>query len=64
MEIRKDDHGRRYATFSKNRRSGSTVDLRLYYKLEYGSVIWSDQILDEQQVEEQDAAAEALLSGE
>jgi predicted ATP-dependent serine protease len=64
MEIRKDDHGRRYATFSKNRRSGSTVDLRLYYKLEYGSVIWSDQILDEQQVEQQDAAAEALLSGE
>lgn len=59
MEIRKDDHGRRYATFSKNRRSGSTVDLRLYYKLEHGSVVWSDQILDEQQVEQQDAAAQS-----
>lgn len=60
MEIRKDDHGRRYATFSKNRRGGSAVDMRLYYKLEHGSVVWSDQILDEQQVEEQDAAAEAM----
>lgn len=47
MEIRKDEHGRRYATFSKNRRGGSAVDLRLYYKLESGSVIWSDRLLDE-----------------
>jgi len=58
MEIRKDNLGRRYATFSKNRRGGSQVDMRLYYKLESGSVVWSDQILDEQQVDEQDAAAQ------
>jgi predicted ATP-dependent serine protease len=51
MEIRKDDHGRRYAKFSKNRRGGSQVDMRLYYKLEAGSVIWSDRLLDEQEAE-------------
>ena len=51
MEIRKDDYGRRYAKFSKNRRGGSQVDMRLYYKLESGSVIWSDRLLDEQEAE-------------
>ena len=59
MEIRKDGHGNRYATFSKNRRGGSQVDMRLYYKLEQGSVVWSDQILDEAQVEEQYSASES-----
>jgi len=47
MEIRKDDHGRRYVSFSKNRRGGSSLDMRLYYKLEHGSVIWSDRMIDE-----------------
>lgn len=64
LEIRKDHKGRRYATFSKNRRSGSNVDRRLYYKLEAGTLIWSDQILTEEEVALQDAAAEALASQE
>jgi predicted ATP-dependent serine protease len=51
MEIRKDDMSRRYVSFSKNRRGGSSVDQRLYYKLENGSVIWSDRLLDEHEAE-------------
>jgi predicted ATP-dependent serine protease len=49
MEIRKDDWGRRYAKFSKNRRGGSQVDMRLYYQLAAGSVVWSDRLMDEQE---------------
>jgi len=59
MEIRKDDHGRRYVSFSKNRRGGSSIDMRLYYKLDAGSVIWSDQILDEAAAELEQSATVA-----
>lgn len=51
MEIRKDEHGRRYVCFSKNRRGGSSIDMRLYYRLDSGSVIWSDRLLDETSAE-------------
>jgi hypothetical protein len=40
MEIRKDETGRRYAEFSKNRRGGSLVGKRLYYSLVNGEVKW------------------------
>ena len=40
MEIRKDETGRRYAEFTKNRRGGSLVGKRLYYSLVNGEVRW------------------------
>ncbi len=40
MEIRKDETGRRYAEFTKNRRGGSLVGKRLYYSLVNGEVKW------------------------
>jgi len=40
MEIRKDETGRRYAEFTKNRRGGSLVGKRLYYSLVNGEVQW------------------------
>ncbi|CAB4219088.1 hypothetical protein UFOVP1604_171 [uncultured Caudovirales phage] len=40
MEIRKDESGRRYAEFTKNRRGGSLVGKRLYYSLVNGEVQW------------------------
>ena len=42
MEIRKDESGRRYAEFSKNRRGGSLVGKRLYYSLVNGEVKWDE----------------------
>jgi len=42
MEIRKDETGRRYAEFSKNRRGGSLVGKRLYYSLVNGEVKWDE----------------------
>lgn len=63
MEIRKDEWGNRYASFSKNRRGGSTTDLRLYYSLQYGSVVWADEMVTEDEVKlshaPQQEAAEA-----
>jgi hypothetical protein len=42
MEIRKDEAGRRYAEFTKNRRGGSLVGKRLYYSLVDGEVKWDE----------------------
>jgi archaellum biogenesis ATPase FlaH len=43
MEIRKDEAGRRYAEFTKNRRGGSMVGKRLYYSLVDGEVKWDKE---------------------
>lgn len=40
MEIKFDDAGQRYVTFSKNRRGGSAVGKRLYFRLEDGEVVY------------------------
>lgn len=42
MEIRKDEAGRRYVEFSKNRRGGSMIDKRLYFSLQNGEVVWDE----------------------
>lgn len=57
LEIRKDDVGRRYAEFSKNRRvGGQAAGKRLYYSLVDGEVQWAEEMLDEQEVAARDAA--------
>lgn len=43
MEIRKDEAGRRFAEFTKNRRGGSLVGKRLYYSLVDGEVKWDKE---------------------
>lgn len=43
MEIRKDESGRRFAEFTKNRRGGSLVGKRLYYSLVDGEVKWDKE---------------------
>lgn len=43
MEIRKDEAGRRFAEFTKNRRGGSLVGKRLYYSLVNGEVKWDKE---------------------
>jgi archaellum biogenesis ATPase FlaH len=40
MEILFDDAGQRYVRFSKNRRGGSAVGKRLYFRLEDGEVVY------------------------
>jgi len=40
MEILFDDAGQRYVEFSKNRRGGSSVGKRLYFRLENGDVVY------------------------
>ena len=40
MEIMFDDTGQRYVEFSKNRRGGSAVGKRLYFKLVEGDVVY------------------------
>jgi predicted ATP-dependent serine protease len=40
MEILFDDAGQRYVQFSKNRRGGSAVNKRLYFRLEDGEVVY------------------------
>lgn len=43
MEIRKDELGRHFAEFTKNRRGGSLVGKRLYYSLVDGEVKWDKE---------------------
>ena len=42
MEILFDEAGQRYVRFSKNRRGGSAVGKRLYFRLEKGEVVYDD----------------------
>lgn len=42
MEILFDEAGHRYVRFSKNRRGGSAVGKRLYFRLESGEVVYDD----------------------
>ena len=42
LEILFDEAGQRYVRFSKNRRGGSAVGKRLYFRLEDGEVIYDD----------------------
>jgi hypothetical protein len=42
MEILFDEAGQRYVRFSKNRRGGSAVGKRLYFRLENGEVVYDD----------------------
>lgn len=50
MEIRKDEAGRRYAEFSKNRRGGSLVGKRMYYSLVNGEVKWDEAAWQQENV--------------
>jgi archaellum biogenesis ATPase FlaH len=59
MEIRKDEAGRRYAEFTKNRRGGSLVGKRLYYSLVDGEVKWDEAAWRQETVVSELAAQES-----
>jgi hypothetical protein len=68
MEIRKDEAGRRYAEFTKNRRRGSLVGKRLYYSLVDGEVKWDENAWRQENVvadlAEQESDRRQRLEGE
>jgi archaellum biogenesis ATPase FlaH len=68
MEIRKDEAGRRYAEFTKNRRGGSLVGKRLYYSLVDGEVKWDENAWRQENVvadlAEQESDRRQRLEGE
>lgn len=68
MEIRKDEAGRRYAEFTKNRRGGSLVGKRLYYSLVNGEVLWDENAWRQENVvadlAEQESERRQRLEGE
>ena len=68
MEIRKDEAGRRYAEFTKNRRGGSLVGKRLYYSLVNGEVKWDEVAWRQENVvsdlAEQESERRQALEGE
>ena len=68
MEIRKDEAGRRYAEFTKNRRGGSLVGKRLYYSLVDGEVKWDENAWRQENVvadlSEQESDRRQRLEGE
>lgn len=68
MEIRKDEAGRRYAEFTKNRRGGSLVGKRLYYSLVDGEVKWDENSWRQENVvadlAEQESDRRQRLEGE
>lgn len=68
MEIRKDEAGRRYAEFTKNRRGGSLVGKRLYYSLVEGEVKWDENAWRQENVvadlAEQESDRRQRLEGE
>ena len=68
MEIKFDDAGLRYVEFSKNRRGGSAVGKRLYFRLEEGNVVYDVNRFDETQmlkgIEEKEAIRQVDLSRE
>jgi hypothetical protein len=68
MEIRKDEAGRRYAEFTKNRRGGSLVGKRLYYSLVDGEVKWDENAWRQENVvadlSEQESERRQRLEGE
>jgi archaellum biogenesis ATPase FlaH len=66
MEICFDETGQRYIEFSKNRRGGSGVGKRLYYRLKDGEVVYDEQRFKETEelslIENQEADRRVDLS--
>ena len=66
LEILFDDAGQRYLRFSKNRRGGSGVGKRLYYKLENGDIIYDSNRFKEteelREIEEKESIRQVDLS--
>jgi hypothetical protein len=66
LEIMFDDAGMRYVEFSKNRRGGSAVGKRLYFRLEEGEVIYDANRYEEtnelREIEEKESIRQVDLS--
>ena len=60
MEIKFDEVGLRYVEFSKNRRGGSLVGNRLYFRLEDGNVVYDQQRFKETQELKEIESAESI----
>ena len=66
MEILFDENGQRYVRFSKNRRGGSAVGKRLYFRLEEGEVVYDGarfkETEDLREIEDREAVRRVDLS--
>jgi archaellum biogenesis ATPase FlaH len=66
LEILFDETGQRYLKFSKNRRGGSGVGKRLYYRLEDGNIVYDDTRFKEteelREIEEKESIRQVDLS--
>lgn len=66
LEIMFDETGQRYLRFSKNRRGGSGVGKRLYYRLEDGNIVYDDARFKEteelREIEEKESIRQVDLS--
>lgn len=66
MEILFDDAGQRYVRFSKNRRGGSAVGKRLYFRLEDGEVVYDGARFEEneelREIEDRESIRQVDLS--
>lgn len=66
MEILFDEAGQRYVRFSKNRRGGSAVGKRLYFRLEQGEVVYDEarfkETEDLKEIEDREAIRQVDLS--
>jgi len=66
MEILFDDAGQRYVRFSKNRRGGSAVGKRMYFRLEDGEVVYDTARFKEteelREIEEKESIRQVDLS--
>ena len=60
LEIKFDDAGLRYVEFSKNRRGGSAVGKRLYFRLENGDVVYDEGRFKETQELKEIEQAESI----
>lgn len=66
MEIMFDDTGQRYVEFSKNRRGGSAVGKRLYFKLVEGNVVYDadryEETMELKEIEDNESIRQVDLS--
>lgn len=66
MEILFDESGQRYVMFSKNRRGGSSVGKRMYFRLEDGEVVYDSNRFKEteelREIEEKESIRQVDLS--
>jgi hypothetical protein len=66
MEIMFDDAGQRYVEFSKNRRGGSAVGRRLYFRLVEGDVVYDEgrfkESIELKEIEDKESIRQTDLS--